>query len=371
MSPIKGLTERRRLPRLGKIHLGVKKQNAQGVEYPAAVDYFVCPPEVQKVFGEKPKELRILIPVEDEEKWASQYYRLYTRTRGLICKGDGDKAVRLFDTETNQIAFKDTAKKVDMRDYACKGKECPEYAGAPPLNKKLCKEIMNLQFLLPEVPGIGIWQIDTGSINSIQNINSGADIIKQLYGRKSLIPLALTIEPMQVKNPDDGKLKQVYVLNLRTKDRLGDLVKIATKPLDQMLLDTITGEIVHPDEIGELPTPDDETPELIIPEAQASKEQEPLLDTDKDFEKMKSVTEIKPVVKATVKQAAKIHVALKDLELSTDTFKVQVLQHNYGVQKITDTLTITQADKLIGTIDLLKSEKITGLKAVEELQKLK
>ena len=74
--PIKGLTEARRLPRLGKIHLGVKKTkvvNGREVEYPSAVDHFVFPEDnplyddLVKVFGEKPRELRILIPVEDEE----------------------------------------------------------------------------------------------------------------------------------------------------------------------------------------------------------------------------------------------------------------------------------------------------------------
>ena len=38
---------RGRLPRIGKIHLGVKAKTAQGVEYPRAVDYFVCPDELR------------------------------------------------------------------------------------------------------------------------------------------------------------------------------------------------------------------------------------------------------------------------------------------------------------------------------------
>jgi len=60
-----GLSEVRRLPRLGKIHLGVKEINAKGVEYPKAVNYFVVPPEVAEVYGEKPTELDIVIPTED------------------------------------------------------------------------------------------------------------------------------------------------------------------------------------------------------------------------------------------------------------------------------------------------------------------
>ena len=52
---IKGLSDKRRLPRLGKIRLGVKAiSQKSGKEYPKETDYFVCPPEVQAVYGEKP-----------------------------------------------------------------------------------------------------------------------------------------------------------------------------------------------------------------------------------------------------------------------------------------------------------------------------
>lgn len=249
MCPIQGLTEKRRLPRLGKIHLGIKKTktvNGREVEYPSAVDYFVCPPEVQAVFGEKPKELRILIPVEDEERFASQYYRCYSRTRGLICKGDGINAVRMIDEETGALA-EAKSKKVVMKDIPCQGRECPEY-------NKQCREVMNLQFLLPEVAGLGIWQIDTGSINSIKNINSASELIKRIYGRVSMIPLILTIEPHSVQDPE-GKKREVYVLNLRTNQTLLELMETASAKR------LTVGETV-------LPVSDDELPELIMPQNQ-------------------------------------------------------------------------------------------------------
>jgi hypothetical protein len=52
--PIKGIPEIVRLPRLGKIRLGIKKKTDAGVSYPSPTDYFVCPDELKKVFGEKP-----------------------------------------------------------------------------------------------------------------------------------------------------------------------------------------------------------------------------------------------------------------------------------------------------------------------------
>jgi len=94
--PIKGLTEKRRMPRIGKLHLGIKVKNKQGVEHPKAVDYFVYPDEGSpggelldqfiKEYGEKPKELPIIFPLGDEESIASQYYRCYSRSRGLVSR---------------------------------------------------------------------------------------------------------------------------------------------------------------------------------------------------------------------------------------------------------------------------------------------
>lgn len=237
--PIEGLSTSRRLPRLGKIHLGTRHPDKG---YPMKTDYFVCPPEVQAIFGEKPKELRILIPVEDEEKWASQFYRCYSKTRGLICKGDGITAMRMIDTQTGAMADRDS-KAITMKEIPCKGRECPDY-------KIKCKEVMNLQFLLPEVKGLGVWQIDTSSRNSIININSMADLIKAIYKKITMIPLLLTLEPKEVNNPDDGKKQTVYVLNLRVNMKLADLALMARKQT----------------EILELPIGDDERPDLISPE---------------------------------------------------------------------------------------------------------
>ncbi len=276
--PIKGLTENKRMPRLGKIHLGIKKKNQAGVEYPSAVDYFVCPDEVLAIIGEdKPKELKVMIPIEDTENWASQFYRCYSRTRGLICKGDGETATRTIDTKTGDLANRDTTTS-ERKVIPCQGRDCPDYG-------RQCKEVMNLQFLLPDVPGLGVWQIDTSSINSIRNINSAAELIRGVLGRVSMIPLLLTIEPQQVTSPVDGKLKTVHVLNLRVKEKLIDMMKMAQLPPSQVLLPA-------PDET-ELPISDDETPELLLPQNQEVK-------TKKKAPKEKVKDEPKPVDVSTI-----------------------------------------------------------------------
>ena len=311
MSPIKGISESRRLPRLGKIHLGVKKTKKVGdkeVEYPSAVDYFVFPKnnplyeELLKVFGEKPKELRILIPVEDEERWASQYYRCYSMTRGLICRGDGNSAIRMVDTRTGALANHES-QSVVMKEMSCQGRECPDY-------EKQCREIMNLQFLLPEVPGLGIWQIDTSSINSMRNINSAADLVKRIYGKISMVPLLLTTEP-QVVQDAAGKKRTVNVLNLRTNRTLLEMMETINKPALQMLTTPDDTDI----DDTEMPIPDSETPEMIIPQVQ---EEKVTREADDETEKGKDKSKRKPAAKSESQEVAKPKETTSDPQATQD-----------------------------------------------------
>ena len=230
MSPIKGLSEQRRLPRLGKIHLGIKKQNARGVEYPTATDYFVVPDELADYLGVNPTALPIMIPIEDDEVWCNQYYKCYSRTRGLVCRGDGATCKRMVDAQTGEKAGKDSKEVVWKVGLTCPGRECPYYQA------KECKETMNLQFLMPDLPGLGVYQIDTSSINSIRNINSDATMIRAVYGRVAMLPLILTLEPQEVNNPDDGRKKTVRCLHLRIKGSLKELMLEAAKPVTELLL---------------------------------------------------------------------------------------------------------------------------------------
>ena len=223
---IKNLTEQLRMPRLGKLHLGYRDEKKKGA--PTATDYFVCPDEVKKVYGDKPKQLPIMIPTEDSEYWASQYYRAYSQTRGLICRGDGEIYHRMVDIETKEIASKDT-KNVAWVDGVCAGQDCPIY------QDKKCNEMMCLQFMLPDVPGVGVWQVDTGSINSIRNINSEAHLIRRLCGHISMLPLFLTLEPEEKQIPETGKKRQLYFLHLRERGTLQSLLRDSQKPVFELL----------------------------------------------------------------------------------------------------------------------------------------
>ena len=239
--PIKGVSEVVRLPRQGKIRLGIKKENAEGTSYPEPTDYFVCPDEVKKIFGEKPKELRIMFPTDNETQWASQYLRCYSEKGNLICRGDGETAVAKVETINREAGSKgETISK--LLEMPCNPDRCPMY------KQGYCRRVMNLQFLLPDCPGFGVYQLDTSSFYSIVNINSSLELIRGVCGRLAMIPLSLKLIKQEVLV--EGEKKHIWVLSLTTSCSLADIQKYAQTPPDQVLL---------------LPAPDSEAPDDLFP----------------------------------------------------------------------------------------------------------
>ena len=288
--PIKGLSEQRRVPRLGKIHLGRKVPTKSGDSTrPEASDYFVMPPELVHIFGEECNELPIMIPTEDDEVWANQYYKRYSMTRGLVCRGDGITCRRMIDAKTGGVADRNTKEIVWKEGLPCDGMDCPDY------KVKACKEVLNLQFIMPDVPGLGVWQIDTSSINSIRNINSGAAMVRLVYKRLAFIPLLLTLEPIEVVNPDDGKKKKVRVLNFRVNGTMRELMALAAKPYTELLLPAP----------AEDEPPSDNTEEVVIDPKQAAKDINDLWPEDKPTKQT-----LTPA--ASAKQASKSSTAPKE-----------------------------------------------------------
>lgn len=259
MSPIFGLSERNRMPRLGKIHLGVKVPNKSGQgEHPEAVDYFVLPPDLQAVYGEKPTSLEIVFPVDDDEIIASQWRRAYSATRGLVCKGNGQTARRLVNVKlrkpdpegvlTGPIADH-TAQAVEWcQGILCPGDECPYTVS------KACKPVMNLQFMLPRALGLGIWQLDTGSVFSILNVNSGLRLVRALVehmgGTASVAMVPLRLDLIEQEVAPDGKKKTIHVLQITIAGSLAQLAVARKSPFAALM-----------------PPPDEERPEMLYDEA--------------------------------------------------------------------------------------------------------
>jgi hypothetical protein len=257
--PIKGISERRRLPRLGKIRLGEKGISQSGAEYPKKIDYFDCPPEVQAVYGEKPRQLDVIFPVDSLEIIFPQYLKRYGSSKGLVCKGNG---------ETADVVDESTG---EMTEVVCDPNECEFYA------KKHCRRVASLQFMLPKVPGFGVYQIDTTSYNSIVNLNSWLAPDGLLHGKPMGLPLLLRLVPQEVHFPGkEGKRAKgtAFVLSLTTSLSLeqmralqgGTAVAgaIADRPSEEQPTDLYPGVAREPGDDG------GDEPDPIVPEKEVT-----------------------------------------------------------------------------------------------------
>ena len=254
--PIKDISDVRRMPRIGKVRLGIKVEPEGKNPYPRATDYFVVPDEIKGIVGDMPKKLNIMFPTENPEEFAQQWLRCYSFTQGLVCKGSGSTAVRKIDVETGDIARHTTEEWV-FKEWGCDPDTCEQYL------EKRCRRVMNLLFFIPDVPGLGVWQLDTTSFYSIVNVNSCVDLIKRLCGRISFIPLTLSLEP-QIVEPAGIKKKTVHILQIRSDVKLADIQKLGR----------VAPEVIMLPALEEEEAPDDLYPEqkLVEAEPQAGKE---------------------------------------------------------------------------------------------------
>lgn len=187
---IKGISERRRMPIIGKIRLGVKVNGKHGM-YLHETPYFILPPEIAQQYGEKTTELDVIFLLDDEERMFPQALKMYGES-GLKCIGNGETASRL-----------------NMQTYRFEPQHCPcEF-----LNTKACNKRANLLVMLPQISSGGLYQIDSSSQDSIDNINGYFEFLKTTLGRIANIPLKLRRVPHLSRW--QGQLQTHYPLVLR------------------------------------------------------------------------------------------------------------------------------------------------------------
>lgn len=175
-----------RFPRAGKIRLGIKKVSEKsGKEYPAEVDYFVCPEEVQSEFGEQPKELKIALPSNEISEVLPYSFKWYKHGAGLICKGNGEIAYQVAEEPGKGIAS------TYMKEIECPGVDCPYFKSG-----KECRLSASFFVLLPHVDTFRVYQIDTNSWNSVVNLLNSLRRVQTQYQRLMNLHHPDTLEPI-------------------------------------------------------------------------------------------------------------------------------------------------------------------------------
>jgi len=185
---IAALDRPRMLPRAGRIRLGEKVVSERGKEYPRELDYFNCvdAPLVAKAYGDKPREIDILFPVNDPRTILDMGYMAYGHT-GWKCRGTG---VIAYNREVDE-------------EIECAGEDCKMVAEGK------CKRQGRLTFICYLVPGLCVYDLVTSGWRSIENCLSMIETLGDLFGRIDGIPLKMFREPYSSEyTDDDGKQHQ-------------------------------------------------------------------------------------------------------------------------------------------------------------------
>ena len=231
---IAGLSEARRLPRIGKIRLGTKVLSRAGKEIPKELEYFLLPepgadeaPSVReafarfrKAYGERPREIEVVLPHEEVSVFFPQRYKCYGAS-GLRCVGDGVTAERI-----GRAMGKEGEEAGEFFEVACPTPDECDFAHAHG-----CRPVGSLFVILPRVSLGGCFQIDVSGVNSILNVNSAIDHIRSVCGRVAglvvrrgdevFVPLILKRVPTSTQG--GGRTSIHYPLALELRLDLEDL----------------------------------------------------------------------------------------------------------------------------------------------------
>lgn len=264
-SEIKDVTNKVKLPIGGRIKLGVIKVSPKtGVEYPAETDYFVCPPEVRKIFGDEPTEITVFFPIADRKKIFQQSYERYGKNKALLCWGDGI-----------------TAQEKNLEDGSWEDRKCPcehlkKGDETDIKEKRGCSKRGHLRFMIPTVSIGTFYELVVGGTVSFQEINSALLLAdKTTAGHWAMIPFRMQRIQKRLKIPGTAKMRAHWVVTLEPTASLEEVRRVAG------------GEILY------LGQQRDKKYELEITEPVAAKENEAVIaeETEGNKEKLDKIFE--------------------------------------------------------------------------------
>jgi hypothetical protein len=366
-----------KLPIGGKIRLGIKVKNEQGVEYPVETDHFVCPKEVRDVFGEEPTELTVFFPSAHREEVFPQNYEKYGSNEALLCQGDGEGS----------------AQRLNLKNGKWINVKCPcEHYGKYDKKTKIggCVKAGYLKFMIPSVSIGTFYQCRVGGTVSIEECNSAFELAeKTTGGHWAMIPFRMKRVAKKLKIPGTANMKNHWVVTLEIAASTeeirrvisGEILYLGQKKDKKYELETTGPAEGREDEAVIEPETEEETREREAKEVEEkentkkdieeSRAREAQLKKDREEGKteLKSYGEAKTIYKKRVEEENEI---LKDIskkaeEAGIDSFEEMVkFAVEQGIFK-------TQLNEHLATRVLLTNKDVRErlLKALEELAESK
>jgi hypothetical protein len=185
-----------KLPIGGTIKLGLKVKNEKGIEHPLETDYFVCPKEIRRVFGEEPTELTVFFPEANREKIFPQAYEKYGSNEAMQCWGDGETSGQKLNLENGR-----------WEDVKC---PCENFG-----KKGGCGKVGHLKFMIPSVSIGTFYELEVKGTVSMQEVNSGLELARiTTGGHWAMIPFRMRRVPKKIRIPGTANMKTHWVVTL-------------------------------------------------------------------------------------------------------------------------------------------------------------
>jgi Recombination directionality factor-like len=220
----------RRGQQIGRIRIGQQVKAANGKMRPARLDTFrfttasrASAEAIAALFGGEIRdwsgefevistksEIGVTVPPRDEV--ISQWYEMWN-------KGG---AMRRCDSQRDQISngpcqCPHAADPSDAEDVAAKALERSELAKLNP--PRACKLVTRISVMIPDLPGLGVFRLDTGSYYAATEIGDSAALMQVARDRGVFLPAILRIEQRQRVAGGQTKKYPVPVLEVLTTFR--------------------------------------------------------------------------------------------------------------------------------------------------------
>jgi predicted RNA-binding Zn-ribbon protein involved in translation (DUF1610 family) len=195
----------------------VLRRNGKTVRYsyPMQADHFVLwdAPEIAQIYGEKPRELNVILPFREAHRNFDAFYELWAGGV-LVCKGDGDQVLYAgpFNAEEDnkgQMRVHNAPGNTLVNDgqaqntFSWNGKafEPGEIVPCSGASQDLydhcraCKAVARLKMLMadPELFRLGYYQLATGSGRNYDTLLATLELIEEAAGRVSGMPFVLRL----------------------------------------------------------------------------------------------------------------------------------------------------------------------------------
>lgn len=192
------VTASTRLPVIGVIRVGEKRTNANGVEYPCSLDYFIAKGLYAGKFNElytKPDRIPVVFISDDERQSCFERYDGRDSSGKLAGYGDGMTSY-LWNYKGDRGEYVATTDRDIVAEFS-------------KVHKLTWRTTLTIHFIIPSIRGVfGVWKFETHAEKStINNVRDTFDEIKAMAGTIVNIPFDLCVKRATSNKPD---MKSTY-----------------------------------------------------------------------------------------------------------------------------------------------------------------